>query len=166
MTFPEQYAAVVKMARSTGSNEWALDDDDEAHLQHIHSNPGSDRLSLGVWADKLQENGHDDLAHMLRHGAEHGVIERGSTRPDWLPEDNGNGRVASIQWRGGNSSWDSERPRHAAISFYFGLRGSKKVTVRVPTARPEYRQMATEMIGTHPGSDPHWQGSEQKKEQY
>lgn len=156
MTFPEQYAAVV-YARSTGGNEWALDDDDEAHLQHIYDNPDSDRASVAIWADKLQEDGNEDLSHLLRHGAERGLVSRSTIDPKRIPGD-GSRLVGSSQWAGGNYGGETIRQRHAAISFYFGPKGSRRVTVRVPTAHPEYRQMAREAIGTHPGSGDHWAG--------
>lgn len=175
-TFPEQYEAAVQFAKShspndgktVGPHEFTLDADDQAFLEAARQADTSGRnQALLVFADKLQEDGHEDLAHLVRHGVENGYVGN----PVTLQGGSNWGGVAAVKWQPlyglqpefqmrtpfGKQAW------HAMTSFYFGDRGQHALHIRTPTADPTIKQHAVNIMGENPHSDrpnDHWAGKQ------
>ncbi len=116
-----------------------LDSTDQALIAAAHS--GDHAALLGL-ADKKQEEGHEDFAHLLRAGVNHGSVYYGSDS------------AARVRWMSGTPS---AREWHAVMHLPLSGR-PHGVKVSVPTHHPELREMAERLTSEKAPSGEHWLG--------
>lgn len=146
--------------RRGGTNEIDLDDEDAGLVRAaVATHPHVDHLPLLVLADKLQEDGHEDLAHLIRHGVERGRVTHsriGVTDSSYHPP------MSATNWRTDDSfgGW-SNGPLKAVTTFWVP-HGATNVAVHIhtPTAEPDIREAATRVIGLDSHSNDYWKGVE------
>ncbi len=120
-----------------------LDDTDKALVAAAHARP-DDHLPLLVLADKKEEEGHEDFAHLLRTGVTHGRADK------WRAKDTS----VTKGWYPGSSQVNDPQRLLLTLSHPEGT----GVTLQVPTHHPEIREMASRHSGTPAPDGEHWQG--------